>query len=80
MVTFNEATKVVEEAVAMPGDIDLAVENGTGSKGGPVKQARGLDPKLLTERLEALSRRLGKENFLAARTIREGLYRNWGTR
>jgi 3-hydroxyacyl-CoA dehydrogenase len=45
MVTFNEATKVVEEAVAMPGDIDLAVENGTGSKVGSVKQARGLDPK-----------------------------------
>jgi len=79
LVTFNEATRAVEEGVATPADIDLAIENGSGSKVGPIKQARGLDPKFLTERLEALSRNFGKEIFRPTRTIREGLYRNWGS-
>src|SRR5690606_19380729 len=43
LVKLNEAAKLVEEGVATPKDIDLAMVLGTGDKVGPIENSKGLD-------------------------------------
>ncbi|PWA11199.1 3-hydroxybutyryl-CoA dehydrogenase [Pueribacillus theae] len=59
-VKLNEAAKLVEEGVATPKDIDLAMVLGTGDTVGPIESSRGFALSFITKRLESLSEELNK--------------------
>jgi len=74
-VRINEATKLIEMGVCAQDDVDKAVLNGSGDKVGPMAVAKEQAPKELTERLDRLASRFGKEIFRPTKMIREGTYR-----
>jgi 3-hydroxyacyl-CoA dehydrogenase len=59
---INEAAYCLEENVASPGDIDLAMLAGTGfpqDKGGPLHLADGIGVDVVLAKLQELSKTLG---------------------
>ncbi|MFC1821808.1 3-hydroxyacyl-CoA dehydrogenase family protein [Thermodesulfobacteriota bacterium] len=74
-VRINEATKLIEMGVCPADAIDRAVINASGDTVGPMEVAKDQDTKELTERLERLAEKFGKEIFRPTKMIREGTYR-----
>ncbi len=74
-VNANEATKIVALGVCSLDDVDTAIINATGNPMGLIALIKGIEPAALTERLENLAEKFGKEIFKPTQAIRDGLYR-----
>ncbi|MCP4692454.1 MAG: hypothetical protein GY859_30705 [Desulfobacterales bacterium] len=55
--------------------MDTAIINAAGSSFGPIALIQGMEPADLTQRLEGLVEKFGKEMFKPAKMIKEGAYR-----
>jgi enoyl-CoA hydratase/3-hydroxyacyl-CoA dehydrogenase len=71
LVKLNEAAKLIEDGVATPKDIDLAMRLGTGDKKGPIEACRDLTQEEIINRLDYLVNTYQKEILRPTRLIRE---------
>ena len=71
-IQINEAAKVLEEGLATAKDIDTALKKGYNSPWGPFEMAESTDLKELTEYMDGLADKYGKEIYRAHKWIREG--------
>ncbi|WP_084783373.1 3-hydroxyacyl-CoA dehydrogenase [Bacillus dakarensis] len=60
LIKLNEAAKLIEEGVASPKDIDLAMVLGTGDKIGPIEGSKGININNAIARLESIAEQLNK--------------------
>jgi enoyl-CoA hydratase/3-hydroxyacyl-CoA dehydrogenase len=72
LVQINEATKLVEDGVCSVSDVDVAMINATGNPLGPMTIGRQISRWDLTDQLEKIAARFGKEIFQPTRRVREG--------
>jgi enoyl-CoA hydratase/3-hydroxyacyl-CoA dehydrogenase len=70
-VKLNEAAKLIEDGVAAPKDIDLAMKLGTGDKEGPIEACKGFEGRTIVERLEELAETYHKEILKPTRLLKE---------
>jgi enoyl-CoA hydratase/3-hydroxyacyl-CoA dehydrogenase len=69
----NEGTKLLEKGVtSSAAEIDKAMVNGGGSPFGPFALAKGMGWPKVTERCEAISKKLGVKWFLPTETLKKG--------
>lgn len=71
-IQINEAAKVLEEGLTTAKEIDLAMKKGFNNPFGPIEMAETTDLKELTEFLDDLADKYGKEIFRAHDWIRDG--------
>ncbi|MFW9996605.1 MAG: 3-hydroxyacyl-CoA dehydrogenase NAD-binding domain-containing protein [Candidatus Odinarchaeota archaeon] len=73
-VQINEAAKVLEEGIALRGskDIDLGMKLGMNNPFGPFEMAENADLEELTQFMDGLADKYGKEVFRAHKWIRDG--------
>lgn len=71
-IEVNEASKIVEEGIASPQDIETGVRLGMNRPFGPISVAEGLTVAEIREKLEEIHRKTGLDVFQPSRTIREG--------
>lgn len=71
-IQINEAAKVLEEGLATAKDIDTAMKKGYNLPWGPFELAEGTDLKELTEYMDGLADKYGKEVFRTHKWIRDG--------
>ena len=71
-VQINEAAKVLEEGLTTAKEIDIALKKGFNNPFGPMELAETTDLKELTEFLDGLADKYGKEVFRAHDWIRDG--------
>jgi len=74
-VNANEATKIIEQGVCSFDDVDTAIINATGNPFGLIAMIKGIEPAVLSERLENLSDKFNKEIFKPTQMIKDGAYR-----
>ncbi len=74
-IEINEAVKLIEEGVALPGDIDTAVTLGMNRPFGPISVARSFTSSEIASRLNELSARFGCAVFAPAASIAGGKLR-----
>jgi enoyl-CoA hydratase/3-hydroxyacyl-CoA dehydrogenase len=74
-VNANEATKIVAQGVCSFDDVDTAIINATGNPMGLIALIKGIEPEALTQRLENLAEKFGKEIFRPTQMIKDGAYR-----
>lgn len=74
IIQANEACKLYEEGVCTLEECDTAMGLGYHMEG-PIRYIQHMEPARLTELLDGLADRYGKEIFRAAATIRSGAYR-----
>ena len=75
IVNANEATKIIAEGACALEDVDTAIMNATGTPFGPMALIKGMEPADLTQRLEGLAEKFGKEIFKPTQMIKDGAYR-----
>lgn len=71
-IQINEAAKVLEEGLTTAKEIDIAMKKGFNNPFGPIELAETTDLKELTEFLDGLADKYGKEIFRAHDWIRDG--------
>ena len=71
-IMINEAAKVLEEGLTTAKEIDIAMKKGFNLPFGPIETAETTDLKELTEFLDGLADKYGKEVFRAHDWIRDG--------
>ncbi|MHA2101612.1 MAG: 3-hydroxyacyl-CoA dehydrogenase NAD-binding domain-containing protein [Candidatus Kariarchaeaceae archaeon] len=71
-IQINEAAKVLSEELATPKDIDLSMKLGYNHPAGPFEVAESIDLKELTNFLDRIADKFGKEIFRAHPWIRDG--------
>ncbi len=69
---INEATKLIEEGVASPEDIEKGFSLGMNRPFGPVSVAKGLSNKEVKDKLIQLHEKYGADVFKPAKSIDEG--------
>ncbi|MFC5589790.1 3-hydroxyacyl-CoA dehydrogenase NAD-binding domain-containing protein [Sporosarcina soli] len=69
LVKLNEAAKLIEEGVATPKDIDLAMVLGTGDKVGPIEKNKGIQLEDAINRLATLAKELNKQVLEPAKIL-----------
>ncbi len=74
-VNANEATKIVAQGVCSFDDVDKAIIHATGNPMGLIALIKGIEPEELTQRLENLAEKFGKEIFRPTAMIKNGAYR-----
>jgi enoyl-CoA hydratase/3-hydroxyacyl-CoA dehydrogenase len=74
-VEINEASKVVEEQIALPDDIETGVKLGMNRPFGPISVASGLTSAEIRKKLEQIHERFGSDVFAPTKSIREGTLR-----
>jgi enoyl-CoA hydratase/3-hydroxyacyl-CoA dehydrogenase len=72
---INEATKLIENGVATPKDIETAVKYGLNRPFGPISVAAGLDNSEVESRLEKLAKDFGVSVFAPSESIKSGKMR-----
>jgi enoyl-CoA hydratase/3-hydroxyacyl-CoA dehydrogenase len=73
-VNANEAARIVEMGACSFDDVDTAIINATGSPVGLIAMIKTIPAAKLSEHLDGLAKRYGKEIFKPSRLIREGAY------
>ncbi|MFW9903743.1 MAG: 3-hydroxyacyl-CoA dehydrogenase NAD-binding domain-containing protein [Candidatus Thorarchaeota archaeon] len=71
-IQINEAAKVLEEGLTTAKEIDIAMKKGFNNPFGPIEMAETTDLKELTEFLDDLADKYGKEIYRAHDWIRDG--------
>ncbi|MGC8562004.1 MAG: 3-hydroxyacyl-CoA dehydrogenase NAD-binding domain-containing protein [Thermoplasmata archaeon] len=71
-IEINEAVKLIEEQVALPDEIDVAVKLGMNRPFGPITVAKSLTNAEVKKRLEQLSSFYGFKTFEPAESIKQG--------
>lgn len=71
-IEINEAVKLIEEQVALPDEIDIAVKLGMNRPFGPITVAKSLTNAEVKKRLEQLSSFYGFKTFEPAESIKQG--------
>lgn len=71
-VQINEGAKVLEEGLASAKDIDIAMKKGMNNPFGPFEMAENADLEELTEFLDGIAEKYGKDVFKAHKWIRDG--------
>ncbi|MFX0123958.1 MAG: 3-hydroxyacyl-CoA dehydrogenase NAD-binding domain-containing protein [Candidatus Hodarchaeota archaeon] len=71
-IQINEAAKVLEEGLTTAKEIDTAMKKGFNNPFGPIEMAETTDLKELTEFLDGLADKYGKEIYRAHDWIRDG--------
>ncbi|MFX1517710.1 MAG: 3-hydroxyacyl-CoA dehydrogenase NAD-binding domain-containing protein [Promethearchaeota archaeon] len=71
-IQINEAAKVLEEGLTTAKEIDIAMKKGFNNPFGPIEMAETTDLKELTEFLDGLADKYGKEIYRAHDWIRDG--------
>ncbi len=71
-IEVNEASKIVEEGIASPQDIETGVKLGMNRPFGPVSVAEGLTVAEIREKLEEIHKKTGLDVFRPSKTIMEG--------
>lgn len=71
-VQINEAAKVLEEEIGTPEDINTGMKLGMNNMWGPFEIAENADLAELTQFLDRLAEKYGKELFRAHKWIRDG--------
>jgi len=71
-IQINEAAKVLEEDLTSAKEIDIAMQKGFNMPFGPLGTAETTDLKELTEFLDGLADKYGKEVYRAHKWIRDG--------
>lgn len=71
-VELNEAVKLIEEKVALPGDIEIGVKLGMNRPFGPISVAEGLTNAEVKKKLETLAANYGTSIFEPAESIKKG--------
>lgn len=72
---INESVKMIEEDVASPAEIDIAVRLGMNRPFGPISVAKSLTNAEVKEALEQLSKKFGMPLFAPTASIAEGKMR-----
>ncbi len=71
-IQINEAAKVLEEGLTTAKEVDIAMKKGFNNPFGPIEMAETTDLKELTEFLDGLADKYGKEIYRAHDWIRDG--------
>jgi enoyl-CoA hydratase/3-hydroxyacyl-CoA dehydrogenase len=71
-IEINEAVKLIEERVALPDEIEIAVKLGLNRPFGPISVAKSLTNAEVKRKLEELSRFYGFKTFEPAESIKQG--------